>query len=451
MGVVSGLGPTYDVADGSLRAIRATSGDYSAVEQFLCVDLRRICTTDFHDQFESSKTPSDQRLLLKRSQQIVGHVLLRFRDVHWGKSRIATCRFGPLDLLPEYRSPWVIAAMLEAIEHTARERRTVLIRADLADVSRGGTLPPWPVHWLTTSGFTRLESHPQSILAELEIRADRASAFHKLEYAKCLKSTHIRPFRQIELPALMKIYRAHQSAGFGFLQRSEDHWQTLVRQSPDIQIFVAVDHRQNRRIKQRGGQIVAYAVVSGNDILEILGNTKNVLATEQLLSRICADAVERNAQAIHLPAHASGNWLTEICAASSSSSKMQNNKLQHAGIACVPSEKLLIRRLGPELMRRWRPVYAGRSAELGWGLGERSCRLTLSDKGAKLLTGGAGSDRLICSHQIWMRLLIGELNAPAAFAADLLEASTPTARRLAETLFPELPVWRPAWDNSICI
>ena len=117
MGVVSGLGPTYDVADGSLRAIRATSGDYSAVEQFLCVDLRRICTTDFHEQFESSGTPSDQRLLLKRSQQIVGHVLLRFRDVHWGKSHIATCRFGPLDLLPEYRSPWVIAAMLEAIEH----------------------------------------------------------------------------------------------------------------------------------------------------------------------------------------------------------------------------------------------------------------------------------------------------------------------------------------------
>ena len=55
----------------------------------------------------------------------------------------------------------------------------------------------------------------------------------------------------------------------------------------------------------------------------------------------------------------------------------------------------------------------------------------------------------ICSHQVWIRLLIGELSAPTAFATHLLEASTPSARHIAEALFPQLRVWHSAWDQSI--
>ena len=84
-------------------------------------------------------------------------------------------------------------------------------------------------------------------------------------------------------------------------------------------------------------------------------------------------------------------------------------------------------------------------------INDRACRLLFTEKGARLVDGAAGPDRLICAQQIWIRLLIGELNAPTAFAANLLEASTPHARRLAEILFPELPVWRTAWDNFINI
>ncbi|MDG2208137.1 MAG: hypothetical protein P8K78_09565 [Pirellulales bacterium] len=449
MGVVSGLGPSYDLADGSLRAMRATSGDYSAVEQFLCVDLRRLQATDFQDHFENSETPLDYRLLLKRREQIVGHVLLRFRDVRWGQSRIATCRFGPLDLLPEYRNSVATNAMLQAIERTARERRTVLIRADLADISQGGPLSHWPAHWLTTSGLVRFESHPQAILAELEIRTEKASTLNRREYIKSRRETHIRPFRQIELPALMKIYRSYEAAGFGFLHRTEDQWQSLARRTPRTHILVAVDHRRNRRIKQRGGQIVAYAVIRDNNIVEMIGLARHALATEHLLARICADAVERNVPTIQLPALSPGGCFHEVCAAAARSVKASKQSLKQPEIVCVPSEKLLVRRLGPELLRRWQSLGGGTDAELGWGSGDRACRLILSEKGAKLQAGSDAADRLICSHQVWIRLLIGELSAPVAFATDLLEASTPTAKRLAETLFPQLPVWHSSWDHSI--
>jgi len=451
MGVVSGLGPIYDLADGSLRAMRATSGDYSAVEQFLCVDLRRLRATDFQDHFENSETPLDYRLLLKRHEQIVGHVLLRFGDVRWGQSRIATCRFGPLDLLPEYRNSVATNAMLQAIERTARERRTVLIRADLADVSQGEPLSHWPTHWLTTAGLGRFESHPQAILAELEIRTENGSTLKRREYVQSRRETHIRPFRQIELPALMKIYRSYEAAGFGFLHRTEDQWQALARGTPKTHILVAVDHRRNRRIKQRGGQIVAYAVIRDNNIVEMIGMASHALATEHLLARLCADAVERNVPTIQLPAWIPGGGFHEVCAAAARSVKAANPSLKQPEIVCVPSEKLLVRRLGPELLRRWQAIGGGKDAELGWGSGDRACRLILSEKGAKLQAGSDAADRLICSHQVWVRLLIGELSAPVAFATDLLEASTPTARHLAEVLFPQLPVWHSAWDHSIDI
>ena len=86
---------------------------------------------------------------------------------------------------------------------------------------------------------------------------------------------------------------------------------------------------------------------------------------------------------------------------------------------------------------------------LGWGLGKHASRLVLNEKGLRLVDGDACPDRLICSQQIWIRLLLGELSAPVAFSANLLEASSPHAQRLAEILFPELPVWQAAWDHFI--
>ena len=453
MGMVSdlGTGPTFGAMGGLLRTMRATSGDYSAVEHFLCAQLCQIPTVDFQDQLEMPDGNTRQRLLLKQDERIVGHVHLRFREVSWGKARLLTCRFGALDLLPEYRSPLVITTLLREIEYLARERRAVLVQADLADVSQRGSFPAWPSNWLTTSGFEHFEANPRALLAEISIREAAASTFHQLEYSKSCKATRIRPFRQIELTALMKIYRSHESTGFGFLKRTEGYWQWLVRRSTGAQILVAVDHRQSRGIKQRGGKIVAYAVSVGNEILEILAEPENVIATEQLLSRICADGMEQNFRSLCLPIADRSNRLTELYAATSATNKVQKNRIQRAGIACVPSAKLLVRRLSPELIRRWRMTQSADVEVLGWGLGERACHLLFTEKGVRLVNGDAGPDRLICAQQIWIRLLIGELNAPTAFAANLLEASTPRARSLAEILFPELPVWRTAWDNFINI
>jgi len=280
MGMVSdlGTGPTFGALGGPLRTMRATSGDYSAVEHFLCAQLCQIPTVDFQDQLEMPDGNTRQRLLLKQDERIVGHVHLRFREVSWGKARLLTCRFGALDLLPEYRSPLVITTLLREIEYIARERRAVLVQADLADVSQQGSFPAWPSNWLTTSGFEHFEANPRALLAEISIREAAASTFHQLEYRESCKATRIRPFRQIELTALMKIYRSHESTGFGFLKRTEGYWQWLVRRSTGAQILVAVDHRQSRGIKQRGGKIVAYAVSVGIEILEILAEPENTRA-----------------------------------------------------------------------------------------------------------------------------------------------------------------------------
>lgn len=451
MGIVSDLGaePTFNPASSSLRAMLANSGDRSAVEHFLCTQLCRLPTVDFRDQIEIADGNIGQRLLLKQDARIVGHAHLRFREVGWGKSRLLTCRINALDLLPGYQNPVVVRTMLREIEGVLRERRAVIVRANLADVSQRGSFPLWPSNWFASSSFKQYEANPRSILAEIAIRADAASAFHQVEYSKSCKATTIRPFRQMELEALMRIYRLHESTGYGFLKRPEEYWQWLVRRSTGAQILVAVDHRKHRGIKQRGGKIVAYAVISGNEILEILGEPANVVATEQLLTRICADAIEHNFRTLCLATADPNNRLAELYVVTRAAKKEQRSNKQKTSVIGVPSLKLLVRRLSPELLRRWRVTQTSDVAMLGWGLGKHASRLVLNEKGLRLVDGDGCPDRLICSQQIWIRLLLGELSAPAAFSANLLEASSPHAQRLAEILFPELPVWQAAWDHFI--
>ena len=196
----------------------------------------------------------------------------------------------------------------------------------------------------------------------------------------------------------MRIYRLHESTGYGFLKRPEEYWQWLVRCSIGAQILVAVDHRKHRGIKQRGGKIVAYAVISGNEILEILSEPANVVATEQLLTRLCADAIEHNFRTLCLATADSNNGLAELYVATRAAKKGQPHKKQKTSVIGVPSLKLLVRRLSPELLRRWRVTQTSDVAMLGWGLGKHASRLVLNEKGLKLVDGDACPDRLICSQ-----------------------------------------------------
>ena len=451
MAIVSDYGaePTFDPASDSLRAMLANSGDRSAVEHFLCNQLRRLPAVDFQDQLELSEGKIGQRILLKHNGRIVGHIHLRFREVGWGKSRLLTCYCGALDLLPKFQNRWVVSAMLREIEGIVRDRRAVVVRANLTDIAQRSIAPLWPFHWFASSDFRRLEANPRAILAEIAIRAESASAFDQLEYSRHCQAINIRPFRQMELSALMRIYRLYENNGYGFWKRPEQYWQWLVSRSSGAQIIVAVDHQKKRGIKQRGGKIVAYAVVCGDQILEILGEPSQVIATEQLLKRICADAIEQNFRSLTVATTDPGHRLAELCAAAQAATGQHSCSDHHTVIIGLPSLKLLVRRLGPELLRRLRVTQTEGVATLGWGSEQHSSRLVVSEKGARLRDADAGPDRLICSQQIWMRLLLGELDASAAVSGNLLEASTPRARRLAEILFPQLPVWQGAWDHFI--
>ncbi len=451
MAIVSGSGaePTFNSSSDSLQATLANSSDRSAIEHFLCNQLQRLPSVDFEDQLEINDGKLGQRLLLKHDTRIVGHVHLRFREISWGKSRLLTCDFGPIDLLPGYQNRFVLSALLREIEIVVRERRAVIVRANLAELVRKSSSPLWPAHWFASRASAPFEVNPRALLAEIAIRAESASAFQQLEYSKDCKATTIRPFRQMELAALMQIYRLHESTGYGYWKRTEEYWRWIVRRSSGVQIFVAVDHRNNRGIKQRGGKIVAYAVVCGNQVLEILGEPTHVVATEQLLTRICADAIEHNFRSLCVATTDPAHRLAELCVAARAATDQHEKRKQKTDIVGVPILKLLVRRLSPELIRRWRVTQTSDNAILGWGAGKHASQLVVNEKSSRLIDGDAGSDRLICSHQIWMRLLLGELNAPVAFSENLLEATTPHARRLGEILFPQLPVWQAAWDNLI--
>ena len=118
MAIVSGSGaePTFNSSSDSLQATLANSSDRSAIEHFLCNQLQRLPSVDFQDQLEVNGGKIGQRLLLKHDRRIIGHVPLCFREISWGKSRLLTCDFGPIDLLPGYQNRFVVSTLLREIE-----------------------------------------------------------------------------------------------------------------------------------------------------------------------------------------------------------------------------------------------------------------------------------------------------------------------------------------------
>lgn len=426
----------------SLRVVKATVGDHVAIEHFLCSVMRHVSTLDFYSQLEDPWYEPASRLLLKRYDKIIGHVRLHWREISFGSSQGPLCRLGDLCLLPEYSERGLAVELIQAAERAMCKQGVILGEADLQDFASAPH-----TDWLTCDSHIFSEAGPRHVLAELRIRKDASQTPSLLPIGgKRFRQVSVRPWRQMELPELIRLYENNTNGGFGYLQRSEAYWRWLVNRRAFDQIFVVVEGRDCFESEEKDCQIVGYAVVHAHQILEMMVEPGHPIAAEKLLARICADAIERDWRTVSLQAPYDEPMHRVIGAAGRFTPG--RHKCAHWGaMLFVPAERQLVRCLGPELLDRKLSSVVPVPTELGWLVGNKQYRILFTGRGARLVAGDIGSDHLACSRNTWLRLLLGIVDARSAFTANKLTASTVAAREYAEVLFPLIPLWRSSWDD----
>lgn len=360
----------------------------------------------------------------------------------FGRSQWTICRVGRLSLFPEFYTYGLAAELLRSAEQEISEQHALLGVGDLEDLDTFSD-----GLWIPCGEHVMSEADPRDILAEFRVRDESVQSRTLLpDFRGRQKKISVRHWRQVELPALMRLYQSNAESGFGYLERSEAYWRWLISRNAFDEIMVAVEGHDRLGREGQDYCIVGYAVVHDHQILEMLVQPGHPTATRLLVSRICADAIERDRNSVSL--HASFNEpMHTIIAAARGPSPSDHTLVRKRVMVCVPRHDVLVDYLGPEFCQRVTEAEISTPIEIGLAIDNRHYRLSLYNRRAKLTSGKIGENYLICSRKTWVRLLLGSMDASSALFAEKLTASTPSARRYAEVLFPTVPLWHSPWAD----
>jgi len=207
--------------------VAANAGDHPSVYQFLTAVFQGPSRGEFRASLEDPFYEPHDRLLAKRGSQIVGHVQVTQRVM----------QFGPLQL-PVAWLDWL--GTLPGSRHQGHGRR-LLTAAEQQMASSGAWLGlMWTriPQFFRRTGWAACGARPYS-------RAGARDVLSGLMARGLLRRgrarLNIRPWRHVELGALVRIYNQGFGDMVGPLERTEAYWRWLVGRRAYDQICVALD------------------------------------------------------------------------------------------------------------------------------------------------------------------------------------------------------------------
>jgi hypothetical protein len=330
--------------------------------------------------------------------------------------------------LPEYRSRGLGQRLLQAAEAKL-----------LADGTPLGALTTRIPHFFARAGWVlcghvgRYVAGARALLAHL---SDASSAG--------ARRLCIRPWRHVELPALVRLYEANLWPGM--FTRSEAIWRWLVARRAFDQIYVATDLAGRSQLEDDGASLAGYVITKGNDVLELMADPARPVVASQLLERVCGDAIEMNCHHLGLFAPP-GRALSELFLAVGGHRQGPDEGGGEFLMAKVPDPLAALQWLAPQLHRRAEVARLGWPCELGLVVdGFRWC-VALARRGAKIIGGKPSRTCLRLTHSDLTRLLLGAIDVQRTLQAGRMTASSRAAAQLAGVLFPKLPLWRAPLDD----
>ncbi len=435
----SAAGPAHQPPTKSSRSrvrrgavVPASAGDHPGIYHFLAAVFQGPSRGEFRASLEDPFYEPHHRLLIKCGSEIIGHVHGTHRVMQFGPLQFPVAWLHFLGTLPARRGQGHGVRLLAAAEKKMAD--------DGALVGLTWTAIP---HFFRRSGWALCGR-------TLYAQAGARDVLSGLMARGLLRRRHgrlnIRPWRRLELPALMRIYHQNLDGTFGPLQRTEAYWKWLIQRRAYDQICVALDGPDLLELEEIHAPIVGYVVTRGERIVELRTAPGYPTAAAQLLARACRDAIEHGRNTVRLDAPPNSRVGKLFRSAGG----------EHYQHGVDPSRVLMAKLLDPvKLLRAMagefsrRAVAAGipRPIELGLLVDGRKYRLTLTPGGVETTSGGIGRSYLRMNVADFTRLLLGHLDWDQALSDGRLVASTNIALKAGHTLFPTLPLWCPPLDH----
>jgi len=419
--------------------IEGRAADHPAIQCFLGEAFHGGQRDAFVASLEDPFYEPRDRVLVKHGTRILGHAALAHRVQCWGDRRIPVSELRRLATDPALRCAGIAGRLVGAAERRMRE-----------DGSELAVLSTRIPHYFRRLGYAVCgRTSAWHVSAQQMLAAMPTAVWRSDEHARLTT----RPWRQIELPALMRIYRSATQGVHGPVERTEAYWRWLISRQQYDRIYVAIAGRDRCELQKDEADaaqspIVGYAVIREDTVLELLALPDHPEAAVQLLARAAAETIELDRQVVtlHVPPR------DPLGAALQRAGGLHHYQEHWQG--SVTMTKLLapgrfLHSLRGELHERARAAGLSAPWELAICVEEDRYTLCGSRRSVKVHEGARSGGRrgITLNRADFTRLVLGHLDLSASQTAERIQSTSAKAFEIAKALFPPLPLWTPPWDG----
>ena len=418
----------------------AAAGDHGVIYQFLQAVFQGPCSDHFAASNEDPFYEPRDRLVVKDQHRILAHIQVTQRELHFGSLTLPIGGVAWLGTVPEVRGRGLAQSLLASAT-----------RQLLADAAQLGFLRTRIPHFFRPQGWACCGRHSYSRAGARAVMAQLAP----LEWDLITVPYRVRPWRQVELPALMRLYGNDSAGAFGRFVRTEAYWRWLLGSRAFDQVLVAVNGPDRCELADDPTSIVGYAITRQDrsrpeqQVLELIVAAEHPDAAAHLLARACSDALERDPH-ISVALHAAPDHpLHDTFAAVGGHRHWHEVDQGEVTMVRLLAPHAFLGRMVPLWHARADAARLDRPCELGMLVDGDRWQIVLTRRSAKLVPGKLGRSYLSCNWAELTRLLLGHSSADEPLAAGRLESSTKLAADIARVLFPKLPLWHSPLDTVL--
>ena len=419
------------------QIVAGNAGDNPLLLQFLVQRYQSPLAEDFQSRLDEPLYSPNDRLLLRRREQIIGHVQVTKQIAWFEQQRCPIARFQDFGTLPEYRTSGLDSSLLAVAESEAIQEGAILgfVRTEL---------PEWfEQHgWSHCRGQGHTRANTRAVLAHLDAQQSPTGP----------ASFMVRTWRHYELDAIMQIYQQLSTHFWGARHRSLEMWQWLMGRKAHDQILIAVANSseniendcsaesEQAVAAPDGLKILGYAIVRDSCIVEMLSLPGHAEVRAGLLARACRDAIDRDHHfvSLHTPA---GDLMHELMVTSGGSWIADSATAGGEWMLKLLSPERWIERLYPVLHERARAAGISRRLQIDFASDSECLRFTLTRRSARLEPIAPSPLAVQCSWPTLQDLLLGNLTFPEAIAQGRLRSPHLRLLRILAALFPPKLLW----------
>jgi predicted N-acetyltransferase YhbS len=432
----------------SIELVAASPKDHAAIYRLLLAVFQGPTLAEYQAQLDAPRYDACDRLLIRRQGEIVAHVQTVMRTIHMGSLELPTMDLRYLATLPEYRSLGLGSVLLDGTMQEMRRAGVLVgtIRAKNPSFFRQRG-------WFPCNRYSYSVVNPRPFLAVLEaITTGTQSPIVPLGSRESTPKYSVQIWRRHEIDAIAKIFENSTVNSFGEICRLDSDWRWLVSREAYDRLYVVCDDRHHpvpeHPAKDVGIRpIVGYGVVRDSKLVEFHSQANQAQRIQHaILARICHDSLEagRNGVEIHArPDHP----IHDLAVRSGGKHIATESTASRVLMSYISRPIEFLQWLRPELRIRVQQREIPTHQELGIHTPDWQAKISIGTRSVNISRQRATTHYIETDSSTAGQILMGHLSPREAFTEGTLRVPHEGALDLAESLFPELPFWRPTLDD----